>query len=94
MAVETLFKVLSNIKLNPMDPKFRALKKANKGIQEKILSFSEAVKFLQTCGFEETSEEFVLKDFNMDKLSQSIFSIEEFIKSLGAKVETPTFDPY
>jgi hypothetical protein len=46
VAVETLYKVLSNIKLNPMDPKFRTLKKANKGIQEKILNFPEAVKFL------------------------------------------------
>jgi hypothetical protein len=49
--VTTLFKVVTNIVSNPMEPKFRSLSKTSKALNEKILQFKPATRFLLAAGF-------------------------------------------
>ena len=49
--VTTLLKIVSNILLNPMDPKFRKLPKHSKALQDKILKYPYAIHFLTAAGF-------------------------------------------
>ena len=42
---------MENLILKENDPKVRALPKANKSVQAKILAFPQAIKYLETAGF-------------------------------------------
>jgi predicted transcriptional regulator len=49
--VKTLFKILENLIFKENDIKVRMLPKTNKSVQQKILAFPQAIKYLETAGF-------------------------------------------
>ena len=49
--ISVLFKVISNILMQPFEPKFRKMPKGSASVKEKILANPNAVKFLQLAGF-------------------------------------------
>ena len=79
-----------------MEPKYRKLPKHSKSMQEKILRFDQAVKFLQVAGFTDDGENLSLVGFEKEKLSKAEKAIEDFVASLGAHVTktSSAFDPY
>ena len=64
--VKTLFKVLENLILKENDIKVRQLPKTNKSVQQKILAFPQAIKYLETAGFDFSKENIELQSFDKD----------------------------
>ena len=92
--VKTLFKILENLILKENDIKVRMLPKTNKSVQQKILAFPQAIKYLETAGFNFSKAETIeLTTFDKSLIQQGLDTISLHIVSLGGKVETPsTFD--
>ena len=49
--VTTLFKIISNILMQPFEPKFRKLPKGSQSVKDKILANPNAMNFLKLAGF-------------------------------------------
>ena len=61
---DTLHKIISNILASPQDPKYRNLPKNAKAIQEKVLRYAPAVKFIKLVGFKEEADSFSGKNLS------------------------------
>jgi hypothetical protein len=57
---------LENLILKENDPKVRSLPKTNKSVQQKILAIPQAIKYLETAGFNFSSETIELGKFDKD----------------------------
>ena len=93
--IDLLNKVIGNILRDAMEPKFRTLKKANKGVQERILKFKNAVRFLTQAGFTDNAEAFVAESLDTERLGIAQKAIVDFVTSLGADMQAASgFNPY
>lgn len=94
-SVTTLFKVITNIQNNPMEPKFRKLSKTSKALNEKILQFQAARQFIMAAGFREEPDAYTLSGFNTEQLEEASKAINSFLQTLGASVDSnSSFNPY
>lgn len=71
VTLTTLFKIVTNISANPMEPKFRKLGKTSKALNDKILKYKSAVSFVVVVGFKEEPEQFYLAGHYNDKLEDA-----------------------
>ena len=93
--IDLLNKVIGNILRDAMEPKFRTLKKANKGVQERILKFKNAVRFLTQAWFTDNAEAFVAESLDTERLGIAQKAIVDFVTSLGADMQAASgFNPY
>lgn len=79
VTVETLFKIVTNIYNNPMDPKYRKLSKTSKALKEKILSLKSSVQFMITIGFKEEPEQYYLAGYYKEKMEDALNALGQFI---------------
>ena len=78
-----LYKIVSNILQNALDPKFRRIPRSSKSLQEKVLRYQNATMFLLIAGFKDTEEAFELEKLELERLQEASKSLEEFIQSNG-----------
>ena len=78
-----LYKIVSNILQNALDPKFRRIPRSSKSLQEKVLKYQNATMFLLIAGFKDTEEAFELEKLELERLQEASKSLEEFIRSNG-----------
>ena len=50
--IKVLLMIVSNLISKPLDPQVRQLKKSNKSVQQKVLQYKNAVRFLKLVGFD------------------------------------------
>lgn len=95
--LKTLTKIIENLILNPMEPKFRSLNTTKKPVQEKLLRFKSIVSILLLCGFEDKGEEYLIKGYPSNILKDVQDSIVAQLQSnsekFGVTVKS-SFNPY
>jgi len=87
--------MLVNIITSPLDQKFRRVPKSSKSLQEKVLPYKNAMKFLFVAGFLEDNEAIYMDGFDHHRTGDANRALEHFVESMGAKVAVNSaFDPY
>ena len=93
--VTTLHKVISNIETNPMEPKYRRLPLHAESVKNKILAYKNTFKFMQISGFILSQTHLELKHFDPVTLQAMTGALNQFVASLGGRVNDPNaFNPY
>jgi hypothetical protein len=95
--LKTLTKILENLIINSMEPKFRSLNATKKPVQEKLLKYTSIVSFLKLCGFEDKGSEYVVRGYPAERLQAGHDSILAQLKENSTKFGVTIksgFNPY
>ncbi|CAG9325192.1 unnamed protein product [Blepharisma stoltei] len=80
-ALRVLVRLLTNIQMNPTDPKFRSIKKTNETIQKKLLPCEGVLPLIYAIGYKDKGAEFLTIKEKLDNIKLCLEAIEE-IKEL------------
>jgi len=90
-AISTLQKITNNIYLNPMEEKYRKIKKANAGFQRRVATVPGGLDAIKAMGFQDGGEHWVLEPsegaWNM--LTASRGQLEQALARLPAAAAAP-----
>lgn len=78
--LETIIKILSNIKKNPDAQAFRSLKKDNKIVESTLLANPKFLNILYSAGFEMKDSTIELQVLDLDRLNEVLTAVEEFLE--------------
>jgi hypothetical protein len=78
--LETILKILGNIKREPGAQKFRSLKKDNALVASTLLANQEAMDILYSAGFEMSESTVELKLLDLDRLTRVINVVQEHLE--------------
>lgn len=86
MYINTLIRILRNIRTNLTQEQYRTLKKTNQKIAE-LISVNENAQILAYAGFEDNRDTIVMRNVNIGR-------IDECLETLSKHDETNKFDPF
>ncbi|KAI5082348.1 hypothetical protein GOP47_0002091 [Adiantum capillus-veneris] len=85
-AFQTLLTYVGNIARSPDEEKFRKIRISNPTFQERVGSLKGGIQFLEICGFQKDSDDFLI--LPRDKVDVSVLS------SAGSELNSAIVNPY